>query len=354
MKFFFGKKLSIKKQSFFAKKLSFLVKSGLPTLESMEVIKTQAQSKAETILYEKVILDLTSGHTLAHSLAEHKNIFNSFTINLIRAGEASGTLTENLLYLADELKKKQGLKRKITSALLYPVIITISTCGITGFLILYIFPKIMPVFRSLHKELPVTTRFIIFISDALKHYGIYILLLLLLALVGSYFLLKNKPKIRFLFDGILLRIPLIGKINTHYHITNISRTLGLLLKSGSPLSDALVITKETTENTQYQKALDKILIIVNEGKNMSEGIRQFPQIFPEMLCHMVAIGETSGNLPETLIYLSQFYENEFEDLTKDLSSAIEPALMLVMGVIVGFVAISVITPIYEITNNLKM
>ena len=322
-------------------------------LESIHVIKQQTRSKSEIKVFDKVISDIANGQTLSSSLARFKGVFGNFAINIIKAGESSGTLTINLNYLADELKKKELLRKKIVGALLYPIIVTLATLGITGILIVYIFPKIIPIFKSLNAQLPVSTKIIIFVSETVRNHGITILLVLVLLGIISSLMIKYIPKVKFIFHGLILRIPLTGEIAKNYNLTNTTRTLGLLLKGGISLTEALSITADTTENVQYKKAFEYISHGIMKGKNISELIRHFPAIFPDMLGHMVSIGERSGNLSNTLIYLSEFYENEFDDMTKNLSSSIEPVLMIVMGILVGFVAVSVITPIYEITNTLK-
>ena len=351
--FFSYSKFSIKKQTFFAKRLSFLIKAGVPMLESIHVLKKQAQSKSETNVLSKVIADISNGQNLSTSLKRFKGVFGNFAINIIKAGESSGTLMQNLNYLADELKKKELLRKKIMSALLYPVIITIATFGITGLLIIYIFPKILPIFQSLKADLPLSTRMIIFVSNIARNYGGYIFLAFIITTIVIYVLVKKIPKVKFIFHGLILRIPFVGSIIRNYNLTNTTRTLGLLLKSGLSLTESLSITSDTTENLQYKKAYDDIAHGVVKGKSISEVINRSATIFPDMLSHMISIGEKSGNLSNTLIYLSEYYENEFDEQTKNLSSSIEPVLMIVMGILVGFVAVSIITPIYGITQHLQ-
>lgn len=346
-------KFSTKKQTFFAKRLSFLIKAGVPMLESVSVIRKQTKSGAEVRVFDKVIADISNGQSLAASLSKFKGVFGNFAINIIKAGESSGTLTQNLNYLADELKKKEILKKKIMGALLYPIIVTVATFGITGFLAVYIFPKIIPIFQSLHAKLPVSTRIIIWLTNTLKHDGLYIFLVLAIIITAIVIIIKKVPKAAFWYDGIILRLPLFGKIAKSYNLTNSTRTLGLLLRSGISVSEAIHITADTTENMKYKKAFGEIGKTIMKGKNISEYLTRNEALFPPMIGHMVSVGEKTGNLSNTLIYLSEFYENEFDDFTKNLSSAIEPVLMIIMGLMVGFIAISVITPIYEITNNLK-
>jgi len=349
--FFSYSSFSIKKQTFFAKRLSFLIRAGVPMLESVAVIRKQAKSKNEIKIFNRIISDIANGQTLATSLARFRGVFGNFAINIIKAGESGGTLIQNLSYLADELRKKELLRKKILSAMLYPVIICLATFGIVGLLVVYIFPKILPIFESLKAELPLSTRIVIFLSELLRNYGLYILIGLVVFLVAFLLIRKRQEKVKLFTDRLILRVPLFGKIAKDYNLTNTCRTMGLLLKSGISLTEALLVTADTTENLAYKKSLVEISKNVMRGKNMSEFLSA-PLLYPEMLSHMVAIGEKSGNLSTTFIYLSEFYENEFEDLTKNLSSAIEPALMIMMGILVGFVAISVITPIYSITQSL--
>ncbi|OGI82474.1 hypothetical protein A3I95_02665 [Candidatus Nomurabacteria bacterium RIFCSPLOWO2_02_FULL_44_12] len=350
--FSFPARFSVKKQTFFAKRLSFLIRAGVPMLESLHVIKEQTKSKSEIKVFSRVLSDVTNGQTLAVSLARFKGVFGNFAINIIKAGESSGTLIQSLNYLADELKKKEILRKKIMSALLYPIIITIATFGITGLLIVYIFPKILPIFASLKAELPLSTRMIIAISNVVRNDGWYIFFGLAIIAAVVMVLIKKVHQVRFIYDGLILRVPLFGGIAKKYNLTNTLRTLGLLLKSGLTLTESLLITSDTTHNVQYKKAFNDTSMAVMRGKNMSDIFRQFPSLFPDMVGHMIGVGEKSGNLSTTLIYLSEYYENEFDDQTKNLSSSIEPALMIIMGVLVGFVAISIITPIYGITQHL--
>lgn len=343
---------SIKKQTFFAKRLSFLIRSGMPILESIHVIKDQTKPKGEIKVFERIIADVSNGQTLSSALSKFKNVFGNFAINVIKAGENSGTLIDNLNYLSDELKKKEMLRKKIFGAMLYPIIVTMATFGVTGFLTVYIFPKIIPIFQSLNAKLPLSTKIIMYITDVIRNDGLYLFLGLVIFIVAIVLLIKKVPKVRFFYDGLILHIPVFGVIVQNYNLTNTTRTFGLLFKSDVPLTEALVVTSETTENVRYRDAFKEISFGVIKGKTLSELISHYSNLFPSMLTHMISVGEKSGNLSNTLLYLSEFYEHEFDDQTKNLSSTIEPILMIIMGIMVGFVAISVITPIYEITNSI--
>lgn len=350
---FSSNKLSIRKQTFFIKNLSFLIKSEISVVESINLIKIQTKKQKERMIYNCIISNLKNGRSLSGSLEACNGGFDGFTLNIVKAGELSGNLVDGLSHLANELKKKILFRRKIISALLYPFVITTATLGVTGFLIIYIFPKILPIFQSLGAQLPLSTKIIIILSNFMHLYGIYLLFGISIIVTTIKFSIKRNYKIKLIYDNILLHLPIVNKIIKNYNISNIFRTVGLLLNSNIPLSQTIVITYETIGNSCYQKSFHNISLGINKGKNISDLMYSYPDLYPDILCHMIATGEKSGNLPETFIYLSEFYENEFDDQTKNLSNSIEPLLMIIMGIIIGFISISFITPIYEITNTLK-
>lgn len=348
----FFNRLSLKEQELLVKRLSFLIKSGVPILESLKMIKGQTRASIKLKIMNRLIEDVANGQYLYTSLNRFKNIFGNFVINIIRVGEMGGILDQNLNYLAQELKKRRELRSKVVSAFVYPIFILVATLGVTGLLVVYLFPKILPIFKSLNVKLPFTTKFLIFFSDFLLHYGLYSILGVILLIIGLTFLLKTKPIIRLLLNKFILTLPLIGTLVRNYNMTNFSRTLGLLIKSDVKLVESITILAETTPNLVYRKEIYNIAKNVVRGERISTSLEKKPRLFPPMISQMVAIGETTGHLSESLLYLSNFYENELDEMTKNLSSTLEPMLMILMGIIVGFVAISIITPIYEITQNL--
>lgn len=345
-------KFSVKEQTQFAKRMSFLVKAGVPLIESLHLIRKQTSSKAKAKVLDSVIEDVNNGQFLATSLEKHPKFFGEFAVNLIRVGEQSGILSQNLSYLADELQKKDALKRKVLGALVYPVVITLATLGITGVLTMYVFPKILPIFTSMHAALPASTRILIAITNFLTKYGGWLLLAIVVCVVGLSVLVKKVSVVKYYAHYTLLHLPLFGQMAQDYNLANFTRTLGLLLKSGVQLTDAMVMIEETTPNLVYKKAYKRVVKSVLHGEPMSRQLGRDGGAFPDMMVHMLAIGETTGSLSGTLIYLSELYEAEVEEMTKNLSSAIEPFLMVFMGLLVGFIAVSIITPIYAITQNL--
>jgi type II secretory pathway component PulF len=346
-------RLSTQEQMLFAKRLSFLVGANVSLLESFHMLKEQTRNARIAYVYERIIRDIENGQFLSASLKKFGKTFSPFAINLIRVGELSGSLTQNLIYLAEELKKRNELRKKIIGALVYPIIITIATLGITGMLTVFIFPKIMPIFISLNVDLPITTKVLLWVSTFLSQYGLWVIAGLIASVVGIVFLYQKVSAMRFALDRAILALPITGPIARSYHMANFCRTTGLLLKSGLTLSEAIHIMKDTVGNVVYAQAIERAGKGIQAGKQLSGELQKEKNTFPHMMTHMIGIGERTGNLSGTLIYLSDLYESEVEDMTRNLSSSIEPVLMIVMGLMVGLVAVSVITPIYEITSKLS-
>lgn len=350
---FFVARFSIKEQTLFAKRLSFLVTAGMPILDALSLIRTQTKSKAKKQMLDKIITDVSNGQFLSRSLERIPHLFSRVAIQLIRVGETSGTLSQSLSYLAGELQKKHILTRKIVGALLYPVFITAGTLGVTVLLIMYIFPKILPIFLSLDVTLPLSTRILIGVSWYLSHFGFYTLFFLCFVLVGFVILRKKYIRIEQWEDKALFHTPLAGNLMRAYNVANFSRTLAVLLESGMRLSDALHTLASVTHNTLYISACSEISESLLRGEALSRGLERHPKLFPDTLRHLVAVGESTGTLATSLVYVAELYESEVDEQTKNLSGSVEPVLMVVMGLLVGFVAISVITPMYEITAHLS-
>ncbi len=346
-------RFSIQEQVLFAKRLSFLVKAEVSLLESITMIRNQTKSKRKRRVFDSVIQDISAGQFLSTSLAKYGHLFGEFTINIIRIGENAGVLSENLMYLADELGKRQALQRKVQGALVYPIFISIATLGVTGLLVVFIFPKIMPIFISLNITLPLTTRILLAVSIYLQEWGILTLLGIFIAIIAFMVARALILPIRTATDWFLLKLPIAGNIARSYNCANFCRTLGLNINAGVNLVEAMHITAQVTKNVVYKNAYLDIVSHIVKGKKISDVMMQHATLFPDMLPHMICIGETAGNLSHTLSYLSELYETEVDESTKNLSNSIEPILLMTMGVLVGLIAVSIISPIYEVTRHLS-
>lgn len=343
--------LSLQDQIMFAKRLAILVKAGIPILSGLKMLDRQTNSRSTKKILKEVIRDVENGQFLSASLGRFRKIFGDFTINIIEVGEISGTLPENLDYLAEELKKKQALRKKVLGSLIYPAIIVVATLGITVMLTVFIFPKVLPIFKSVNFELPITTKILIFLSDLFLHSG----LLILAGVAGAillFWLLLRVQKVRLWYHHFLISVPVLGKLLQSYHMANFCRTMGILLRSGVMIVRTAHITAHTITNLAYRQEILRISESITRGGKISTHMDNHTRLFPPILSQMITVGEDSGNLSETLLYLADMYEDEVDELTKNLSTVLEPVLMVFMGLLVGFVAISIITPIYGIIQHL--
>lgn len=345
-------RVSIKDQILFARNISLMSRTGMPIIDSLRMVQRQTSSSGLKRVLATVITGVENGQFLSTSLKPYEFIFGSLFINVIRIGEASGTLAENLGFLADELKKKQQLRSKIMSALLYPIVILLTTIGLTGILMFIVFPKIMPVFRSFKVELPLPTRVLIAVNEFVLANWLWIIIGLILVITIVYALLRIKL-IRFTVHRFLVYIPMLGPLVRSIQMTIFSRTLALLLKSGVKIVEAIEITSEMIPNLAYKSILNQAGEKIKEGGQLGKYISNYPRYFPVMFSQMVEVSETAGTLDSTLLYLSEYYEDELDDTTRNFVSLLEPLLMVGMGGIVGFITISILLPIYSISQTLS-
>lgn len=350
-RFFMRPRLSVAEQIFFVKRLAFLITSGVPIVEALHMLKAQS-SRALARVLVTVTHDVSNGQELFKSLGTFPHIFGSVAINLIQIGEQSGTLSQSLTHLAHELSRAYAVRRNLRRVFMYPALILVATLGITGFLMVYVFPNVMPVILRMGVDVPFTTRVVIASSTFLQHYGIWMVIVAVLLGVLSAILMRWSARFRLWVAHAVLRLPILGTLTRYHELIHMTRTLGLLLHSGVTLGRALVIVADTQRNQVYGEHVRSLETCVVRGETLSPYLARHPIAFPPILAQMVAVSERTGTLSATLIYLAEFYEQEAEDLTKNVNTLIEPVLMLFMGLIIGFIAISIITPLYGITQNL--
>lgn len=342
-------RVSLQEKILFVKHLSIMIKSGMPLLDSLFMLQKQVKSKAMAKILNRLAVDVSNGQFLSASLEQFGSIFGDLFVHIIKVGESTGVLADNLTYLAEELRKKQALRRKVIGAMLYPIVVLMATFGLTAGLTIMVFPKILPIFSSFDVKLPITTRILIIVSNFLINYGGWVALGALVFFLGIFLLLKI-PSVKFLYHRILLKVPVIGGLVKRVNLANLCRTLGVGLKSGIQVVDALMMTADSVTNRVYQKELKVVAEDLTKGEAIAKHLEKHRAIFPPMVVQMVAVGESTGNLTDTFFYLSDFYEAEVDELTKNMANLLEPFLMIVLGVVVGFIAIAIITPIYGITQ----
>lgn len=337
------------------KHLSTMIGSGISINEALEVIVDQSTSSKFRNVITQVRKKIVAGQTLGDALAGYPKIFDPLFVNIIRVGERSGTLEKNLDYLANELEARLDLKRKIKAASFYPMIIFAATFGLGLVLSYFVLPKITKLFDSLQVDLPLSTKLLLDFSALMESHGGLIILGVIGFVIAFKFLVSQsftKP----VWHRFILSLPVAGGVIINYNLVMISRTLSILLRSGLTIDDAITISINTTLNEVYKKKLKLILPQIQKGKNLSDALSSFKQskrkpLFSLLMIKMLGVGEKSGKLDESLLYLSEYYDKEVDNTTKSLTTVLEPFLLLFVGLIVGFIAISVISPIYEVTGK---
>lgn len=347
--FKFGR-VTVVEKVLLAKNLSVMIKAGLPLKEALDTLYDQARGKLRKVL-GSVIKDVEGGKSLADAMEKFPKVFPEYFTNIVRASEESGTLEENLEYLAEHMESDWTLRRKIRSAMLYPVFV-LSATGVIGLaLAIFVLPKVTELFSSFDVKLPVTTRMLLWVADAFQNYGLYIAIGLVIGVpLLIWFLRRNfvKP----LTHRIILKTPIIKKISKNLNLARFDRTLGVLLRSGIPIDRALGITVNTLNNYVYRRDLEEAAEEVQKGKALSVVLDEHRGQFPKLVTRMIKVGEGSGKLEGTLLYLARYFEDEVDNLTKNLTTILEPVLLVIIGVIAGGLALSIITPIYQLTGTI--
>ena len=339
------------------KHLWTMLKSGISLNEALEVIADQTTSGRFKRLINQIIERVKSGQSLANSLSRFPKVFDPLFVNMIRVGEESGTLEENLEYLSNELDDRLELRRNVQAASFYPAIILSATLGLGLVLAYFVLPKITRLFETLSFELPLSTKILLWIADIFDKYGIYIIVSSVIGVIVLRILI-TQDFIKPVWHRFLLRLPLVGNIIINYNLVLINRTMGILLKSGLTIDQAIIIVTQTTGNFVYKKKLRSVLPQIQKGKSLAdiltglETSRRRP-LFPLIMIKMIGVGEKSGRLEESFSYLASYFEREVDNKTKNLTTTIEPILLIAVGLIVGFVAVSVISPIYQVTGQFR-
>ena len=346
-------RFTITDQALFAHRLSLFTKAGVPILESLQVISSQTNSRGTRKVLEEITRNVAGGQFIWRSMSQFESVFGTFAVQMIRIGENTGTLSESLEHLSRELKKRRELGNKIWGALLYPFVLLVGSIGIMALLLFYLFPKLMPIFQSLSGELPLSTRMFIAATGFFIQYWMWIGVGVLCA--GAILWIASRtPNTRSFLDRAILRLPFIGPLIREYLFANVFRTLGVLMTGGRfGTGEATSLAAETVSNGAYRSALKELSDAVMRGEPMSKSLAKNTRLFPALAVQMITVAERTGQLSDTCLYLGTYYESEVDEHTKRLSTVLEPALMIAMGIGVGFLAVSIITPIYAVTQHLK-
>jgi len=347
----FFSSVSIVEKMVLARHLSAMIKAGLPLDRGLRVLAAQSKSPRFRQVLAEVEQKIRGGRPFSDSLAEYPDVFPELFISMVRVGEATGKLDEVLENLSVQMGKDHELRSRVRGAMIYPAVIVSLMVAIGILMMIMVVPKLSSAFQEMNLSLPVTTKIVIGISQFLSNN-----LILGLGLVVSIIILiriasKTESGKRFL-DILFLNLPVISDLSRKVNSAIFARNLSLTIDAGVPINQALEIVANTMSNSLFSQSLLVIADGMQKGEQMSDLLRNFSNIYPVMVVQMVEVGETTGSLSDTLRNLAEFYEEEVSNITKNLSSIIEPVLMIIVGIAVGFFAISIIQPIYSLVGQM--
>ena len=345
---FLKKKVQQRSVAIFTRQLATMIDAGLPLVQSLEILSSQQDSNVFKDVIRKVREDVEAGSTFAAALKKHPAAFNELYTNLVVAGEEGGILDTILNRLAAYIEKAEALKKKVKSALIYPATIVTVAVAVVIILMLFVIPVFETMFKSAGQSLPLPTVIVLTISKMIKKY----IIIFVPALILFFFLFKRYYKTdngRAVVDRLLLKSPVFGPLFKKIAVARFSRTLGTLVSSGVPILDGLTIVSRTSGNRAIEIAIMNARASIREGETIAEPLGR-SSLFPPMVIQMIAVGESTGALDNMLSKIAEFYEEEVDVAVSNLTSLLEPLLMIFLGVVIGGVVIAMYLPIFNMAG----
>jgi len=344
-------KISTKQLCTFTRQLSTLQDAGLPILRSLRILEGQCKPGVLKNSLGDVVEDIESGQTLSEAFSKHPKAFDRLYCNMIKAGEAGGALEAILQRLADFKEKSQTLKRRIKSAMVYPIVVIFVACVIVGFILYFIIPKFEAIFKDFGVPLPGMTVFLIEASHFVIEYFYLVFLAPLFVWIFLKLLYRNKTG-AYVCDRILLMIPVMGQIVEKSTVARTMRTLGTLVQSGVPILESLSIVRDTAGNMVFERAFTRIYDSIREGETIAQPLRE-ARIVDDIVVNMIDVGEETGDLDTMLNKIADNYDEEVEALVESLVSLLEPIMIVTLGGIIGFIVIALFLPLITLITKLS-
>ncbi|MDH5216744.1 MAG: type II secretion system inner membrane protein GspF [Gammaproteobacteria bacterium] len=337
--------------SLITRQISTLVRSGLPVEEALRAVSEQTEKSRIRNMIMGVRSRVMEGHTMADALNDYPHIFNELFRSTVEAGEQSGHLTGVLERLADYTEARQQMRQKIVIALVYPILISLVAVAVVILLLAYVVPQVIQMFETIGQELPALTRGLIFVSDFVSAYGVYVFFLVLIVVIAFNYMLRFES-FKKQFHHVLLRLPLIGRLTRGMNTGRFARTFSILMASGVPVLDAMRISGQVVINLPMREAVTEAARKVREGTNISKALAE-SGYFPPMTIHLLASGESSGNLEEMLDRAAENQEREVETMITAMMSLFEPLMILAMGGVVLTIVLAIMLPILDMNTLVK-
>jgi type IV pilus assembly protein PilC len=336
----------------YTKQFSTMIDAGLPLVQALEILEEQTENKTLAKAIGEVRVDVESGSTYADALKKHPRIFSDLYVNMVAAGEAGGTLDIILSRLADYIEKAMKLKRRVRGALIYPSVIVSVAVLVIAVIMTYVIPVFAKMFERLGGVLPLPTRIVIAISNFMNGPGGLLILGGIIGLIIFIIQIRRTERGRKITDAMFLKLPIFGVLLKKVAIAKFTRTLGTLISSGVPILDGLNITAKTSGNKVVEEEVMKVGKAVAEGKTIAEPMRE-SKVFPPMVTQMIAVGETTGAVDTMLNKIADFYDEEVDSTTANLTAIMEPLLIVFLGVTIGFIVVSMYLPIFRLITLIK-
>jgi len=342
------KKVKLDDLAIFSRQLATMIESGIPVVGSLDALSQQIENPTLQEVVGRIRDDVEAGAGLSQALAKHPRIFNTLYVNMAKAGESSGMLDEILTRLATYLEKINSLQRKIKSSLVYPAVVVFIAISITIFLLVKVVPTFKGIFDILGGTLPLPTRILLAVSDFVRRYFLFGIAGLILFVFILLRYIKTERG-RYIFDALLLKLPILGRLFRKFSIAKFSRTLSTLVRSGVSILISLDIVGKTCGNKVLERAVEQAAKAIRDGKSIAEPLEQ-SKVLPPMAVRMISVGEQTGELEKMLTKIADFYDEQVDAAVGSLISIIEPVIILFLGVVVGGIVLSIFMPIFKITE----
>lgn len=349
-RFKWGEKVKAKELAVFTRQFSVMIDAGLPLVQCLEILSSQQENKAFARMLAGVRGSVEAGSSLANALRQHPKGFDDLYTNMVEAGESGGILDTILQRLSTYIEKAVKLKRSVQSAMIYPVAVVVIAGGVVALLLWKVVPIFTTLFAGLGVALPLPTRIVIALSHFVASFGPILLGLLVLVGLGIRWYYRTPPG-RMTIDALILKIPVLGPLMRKIAVARFSRTLGTLITSGVPMLESMDITARTSGNAVVEKAIAQVRRAIEGGQTIVDPLRE-TGVFPNMVVQMIGVGEQTGALDSMLQKVADFYEDEVDAAVGDLLTALEPIIILFLGVIVGGVVISMYMPLFSLIGKL--
>jgi type IV pilus assembly protein PilC len=346
----FGDKVGLKDLAVFSRQFSTMINSGLSLIRALNILTEQTENQKLAEILGEIRNDIEAGRALSDAMRAHE-VFPKLYVAMVKAGETAGMLDSVLLRIAETLEKDLALRRKIKSAMTYPVVVLIMAVCLTGVMLAFIVPTFVGMFESLGGDLPLPTKILLLLSNAVRKFWYIIVFLPYFAWKG-FVVARKRPDVRFQLDRLKLKAPVFGNLFHKIALSRFARNFGTLLRAGVPILTALEITADTVDNGVIGNAVNDVKLSVKEGESVAKPLAKH-EVFPPMVVQMIAVGEETGAMDTMLVKISDFYDSEVEALAESLTAMLEPLMIGVLGGIVGAMVIALYMPMFGVFDLIQ-